>query len=270
MSIDFKKISDNLMKMLTEEDSKVDRPTKLQTEQSSNRTIPKTDPLLEKYEKQLLNNKLLVERMKEIEEQLMKAFDFLITLCKNVITQPEEMCVNSTTFEPVSFNFKTSEVRTLSKSTYTVSSILGFLDESQKTLTRYSFEDQVIELLNLFEMQQKSSKATSKKMANFKDSLTSSCFEQSLGNLPPKSVDMNFTFSKPETIPPAEQKKPKDKFSIVRVKFNFTPEKEKDLAIKKGEFIEVLSMNPEGWWYGRNLKNDCKGYFPSNFVEMAE
>jgi len=39
-----------------------------------------------------------------------------------------------------------------------------------------------------------------------------------------------------------------------------------ELSIKEGDFINVLEMNGDGWWYGINSTGQT-GLFPSNFVE---
>lgn len=47
--------------------------------------------------------------------------------------------------------------------------------------------------------------------------------------------------------------------------FDFPPENERELELKKGDVVEVL-QEVEEWWYGI-LPNGKEGYFPSNYVE---
>eukprot|EP01156_Anaeramoeba_ignava_P022722 Anaeramoba_ignava/c20978_g1_i3.p2 GENE.c20978_g1_i3~~c20978_g1_i3.p2 ORF type:complete len:137 (-),score=53.83 c20978_g1_i3:94-504(-) len=40
------------------------------------------------------------------------------------------------------------------------------------------------------------------------------------------------------------------------------------MSISKGDIIEVIAKNPNGWWYGS--LNGLKGYFPSNYTKPFE
>ena len=62
----------------------------------------------------------------------------------------------------------------------------------------------------------------------------------------------------------------KAEVKFVKAKFNFKKEKPKDLMMKKGEIVEVISTNQNGWWVGKNLTSGEQGYFPFNFVELIE
>lgn len=61
------------------------------------------------------------------------------------------------------------------------------------------------------------------------------------------------------------------KLKVYLVLFDFEPEFENELKLRKGEKIEVirtdLKSSKDGWWFGMNgLKK--KGYFPASYVEL--
>lgn len=62
----------------------------------------------------------------------------------------------------------------------------------------------------------------------------------------------------------------KNRIRLVKASFNFKKEKAKDLALKKGDVVEVLHMTQDGWWVGKNLSSGEQGFFPLNFVEMID
>lgn len=47
--------------------------------------------------------------------------------------------------------------------------------------------------------------------------------------------------------------------------FDFPPETPGEVALKKGDVIDVLKIDGE-WWYGV-LTNGEEGYFPGSYVE---
>eukprot|EP00466_Bigelowiella_natans_P003780 jgi/Bigna1/131325/aug1.14_g6033 len=57
-------------------------------------------------------------------------------------------------------------------------------------------------------------------------------------------------------------------FDKVTTLYEYKPQRPADLHIKKGEMVQVLKKNPNGWWYGKNLRTNRLGLFPSNYVEV--
>ena len=39
-----------------------------------------------------------------------------------------------------------------------------------------------------------------------------------------------------------------------------------DLSFRKGDLMYVISMDNEGWWFGRSKDTGREGYIPSNYV----
>eukprot|EP01126_Amoeba_proteus_P047732 TRINITY_DN5471_c0_g1_i7.p1 TRINITY_DN5471_c0_g1~~TRINITY_DN5471_c0_g1_i7.p1 ORF type:complete len:145 (-),score=22.58 TRINITY_DN5471_c0_g1_i7:81-515(-) len=52
---------------------------------------------------------------------------------------------------------------------------------------------------------------------------------------------------------------------FAKAMFDFPPENERELELKKGDVVEVLQEVDE-WWYGV-LPDGREGYFPYNYVE---
>eukprot|EP01128_Nolandella_sp_AFSM9_P000042 TRINITY_DN1006_c0_g2_i1.p1 TRINITY_DN1006_c0_g2~~TRINITY_DN1006_c0_g2_i1.p1 ORF type:complete len:188 (-),score=35.95 TRINITY_DN1006_c0_g2_i1:35-598(-) len=50
-----------------------------------------------------------------------------------------------------------------------------------------------------------------------------------------------------------------------RALFDFPPENARELALKKGDVVEILKVDAE-WWFGV-LPDGSEGYFPGNYVE---
>ncbi|CAD8191926.1 unnamed protein product [Paramecium octaurelia] len=55
---------------------------------------------------------------------------------------------------------------------------------------------------------------------------------------------------------------------FVIAKYDYKAQKEIDLSFKKGDQIKLLKKTTNGWWYGED-KNQVKGYFPHNFVQLV-
>lgn len=54
---------------------------------------------------------------------------------------------------------------------------------------------------------------------------------------------------------------------FARAAFDFPPENDRELELKKGDVVEVLQQVDE-WWYGV-LPDGREGYFPANYVEKV-
>lgn len=57
-------------------------------------------------------------------------------------------------------------------------------------------------------------------------------------------------------------------FETVIAKFNFQPQHDDELVLKKGDRITVLEKKEDGWWKGKIGKES--GWFPSNYVHAEE
>ncbi|CAD8117083.1 unnamed protein product [Paramecium sonneborni] len=55
---------------------------------------------------------------------------------------------------------------------------------------------------------------------------------------------------------------------FVIAKYDYKAQKDIDLSFKKGDQIKLLKKTTNGWWYGED-KNQVKGYFPHNFVQLV-
>lgn len=52
---------------------------------------------------------------------------------------------------------------------------------------------------------------------------------------------------------------------MVRAVFDYHSTAQDEISFKKGEMIELLVENDNGWWYGVNPQGQA-GLFPSNFA----
>lgn len=57
-------------------------------------------------------------------------------------------------------------------------------------------------------------------------------------------------------------------FETVVAKFNFQPQHDDELALKKGDKITVIEKKEDGWWKGKIGRQS--GWFPSNYVNVEE
>jgi len=65
------------------------------------------------------------------------------------------------------------------------------------------------------------------------------------------------------TVEPPAQTKGAERFA--KAAYDFPPENERELELKKGDVVEVLQEVDE-WWFGV-LPDGREGYFPANYVE---
>jgi len=84
-------------------------------------------------------------------------------------------------------------------------------------------------------------------------SLNSSAQEDILGSLGDNSLSIVTT------------NRTGDETSVVAA-YDFNAEKDSDLTFEKGDRIQVLERQLNGWWVGRNIRTLKCGYFPSNFI----
>eukprot|EP01040_Poterioochromonas_malhamensis_P012160 gene12158-13298_t len=58
-------------------------------------------------------------------------------------------------------------------------------------------------------------------------------------------------------------------FDEYEVLYDWDPEKEEDLALFAGEFVEVIEKYDHGWWLGTIERDGTvfKGYFPKNYIK---
>ena len=57
--------------------------------------------------------------------------------------------------------------------------------------------------------------------------------------------------------------------TTVRVIYDYTPNFPDDISLKEGDIINVLDSTDPVWWTGRHSVTQCKGYFPSAYVETC-
>jgi len=71
----------------------------------------------------------------------------------------------------------------------------------------------------------------------------------------------------PETKPQPASTPSETPQCFARANFDFPPENDRELELKKGDVVEVLQQVDE-WWYGV-LPDGREGYFPANYVEKV-
>lgn len=52
--------------------------------------------------------------------------------------------------------------------------------------------------------------------------------------------------------------------------YNYRPQKEDELELKKGELYTVSEKCQDGWFKGTSLRTKCSGVFPGNYVHIAK
>ena len=57
--------------------------------------------------------------------------------------------------------------------------------------------------------------------------------------------------------------------TTVRVIYDYTPHFPDDIPLKEGDVINVLDSTDPVWWTGRHSVTQCKGFFPSAYVETC-
>uniref|UniRef100_A0AC35U536 SH3 domain-containing protein n=1 Tax=Rhabditophanes sp. KR3021 TaxID=114890 RepID=A0AC35U536_9BILA len=59
---------------------------------------------------------------------------------------------------------------------------------------------------------------------------------------------------------------------IAVVEYDYLPQREDELALKKGDKILILDRESteEGWFFGKHLKSEVEGCFPANFTKYRE
>ena len=51
--------------------------------------------------------------------------------------------------------------------------------------------------------------------------------------------------------------------------YNYKPQKDDEIELKKGDFYSVTEKCQDGWFKGRCLKNANTGVFPGNYVQAV-
>lgn len=128
----------------------------------------------------------------------------------------------------------------------------------QNTSIPIPVQAQTQDMFKLFEKELGCDKDRSDSSIIFNDSLIYS----------PSDNSIKLSESQQATSKPSKTCQHKDKNEIVVALFEYAKEKSGDLALTAGDKIKVLSKDPSGWWFGRNLTSCQEGYFPSNFVRI--
>jgi uncharacterized protein YgiM (DUF1202 family) len=50
------------------------------------------------------------------------------------------------------------------------------------------------------------------------------------------------------------------------VLFDYVPQRDDELALRRGQRLTVLDKSSDGWWKGEEEESGSKGWFPSNYV----
>ena len=51
-----------------------------------------------------------------------------------------------------------------------------------------------------------------------------------------------------------------------KAQYNYKPQKEDELELRKGEFYTVTEKHQDGWYKGQCIKDTKVGVFPGNYV----
>ena len=51
--------------------------------------------------------------------------------------------------------------------------------------------------------------------------------------------------------------------------YDFTPQEEGELELKKGDMVTKDEEIDKHWWRGVNKRSGCKGLYPANYVKEA-
>lgn len=51
--------------------------------------------------------------------------------------------------------------------------------------------------------------------------------------------------------------------------YNYTPQKDDEVELKKGDYYSVIEACHDGWFKGRCLKTGKAGVFPGNYVQKV-
>ncbi|KAK3100537.1 hypothetical protein FSP39_021488 [Pinctada imbricata] len=70
-------------------------------------------------------------------------------------------------------------------------------------------------------------------------------------------------------VPDYDVEQPGPSNHLVIAMFNYKPQKEDELELKKGDQYSVLEMCQDGWYKGQCLKSTKMGVFPGNYVQKT-
>ncbi|KAJ6186552.1 hypothetical protein N7519_007853 [Penicillium mononematosum] len=66
----------------------------------------------------------------------------------------------------------------------------------------------------------------------------------------------------PPAAPPAASRKP-----AAKVKYDYTSDRANELSIVKGEIVEIISREGNGWWLCKNTTTSAQGWTPESYLE---
>ncbi|KAJ5238031.1 hypothetical protein N7489_008122 [Penicillium chrysogenum] len=66
----------------------------------------------------------------------------------------------------------------------------------------------------------------------------------------------------PPAAPPAASRKP-----AAKVKYDYTSDRANELSIIKGEIVEIISREGNGWWLCKNTTTSAQGWTPESYLE---
>jgi hypothetical protein len=85
----------------------------------------------------------------------------------------------------------------------------------------------------------------------------------------PQKLDVEPEPHAPRPLADIKPHEPKTIQFVKAIHF-FDRQKPSDLALKKGELIEVLRKAPTGWWTGKSMETGEVGNFPLNLVQILD
>ncbi|KAL1960991.1 hypothetical protein VTO42DRAFT_4879 [Malbranchea cinnamomea] len=67
--------------------------------------------------------------------------------------------------------------------------------------------------------------------------------------------------------PPPPAVPPQPKTDTAKVLYDFTSERSNELSIRKGEIVQIISREGNGWWLCTNLTTNAQGWTPQAYLE---
>ena len=111
--------------------------------------------------------------------------------------------------------------------------------------------------------------------AGFASNNLQTCFRQILPEFSPETFLEKF----PESFrKPSRKVSQKHRLKLVRnlvslcseVTTTFSATEENQLSLKKGDSVEIVDKNPNGWTYCRIPATGAEGWFPHNFLKVED
>lgn len=127
----------------------------LKEELSNYISLEKHEMLEEKYFQKMEDNKILLDKLRKMEQTIKDCFLFMIEFYKNILLMPEEFEVDQKTFQVANFSFDlgTNKTKT-SKPDYIKYSLLNFFLKNENQFIQFQLENKLFEIIEIYETKQ--------------------------------------------------------------------------------------------------------------------